>query len=85
MYIYIYTHTYTYVYIYIYICICIIHRTLIMENSGTIRKGTNGVSTNGATANFRLFDRGTFWVLLFTCFYLPKSARACPFSPICKE
>ena len=26
------------------------------------RKGTNGVSTNGVTANFMFFDRGTFWV-----------------------
>ena len=25
-----------------------------------IRKGTHGVSTNGATANFMFFDRGTF-------------------------
>ena len=41
-----------------------------------IRKGANGVSTNGATANFMFFDRGTFWVLPLTCFYLPKSARA---------
>ena len=41
-----------------------------------IRKGTNGVSTNGVTANFMFFDRGTFWVLPLTYFYLPKSARA---------
>ena len=27
------------------------------------RKGTNGVSTNGVTANLMFFDRGTFWVL----------------------
>ena len=43
---------------------------------GARRKGTNGVSTNGVTANFMLFDRGTFWVLPLTDFYLPKSARA---------
>ena len=43
----------------------------------TDRKGTNGVSTNGVTANCMfLFDRGTFWVLPLTYFYLPKSARA---------
>ena len=30
------------------------------------RKGTNGVSTNGVTANFVFFDRGTFWVLPLT-------------------
>ena len=39
-------------------------------------KGSNGVSTNGVAANFTFFDRGTFWVLLFTYVYLPKSARA---------
>ena len=41
-----------------------------------VRKGTNGVSTNGVTANFMFLDRGTFWVLPLTYFYLPKSARA---------
>ena len=41
-----------------------------------VRKGTSGVSTNGVTANFMFFDRGTFWVLPFTYFYIPKSARA---------
>ena len=40
------------------------------------RKGTTGVSTNGVTANFMLFARGTFWVLLLTFLYLPRSARA---------
>ena len=40
------------------------------------RKGTNGVSTNGVTANLMFFDRGTFWVVPLTYFYLPKSARA---------
>ena len=40
------------------------------------RRGTNGVSTNGVTADFMFFDRGTFWVLPLTYFYLPKSARA---------
>ena len=42
----------------------------------TTRKGTNGVSTNGVTANLMFFDRGTFWVLPLTYFYIPKSARA---------
>ena len=41
-----------------------------------LRKGTNGVSTNGVAANFIFFDRGTFWVLPLTNCYLPKSARA---------
>ena len=40
------------------------------------RKGANGVGTDGVTANFMVFDRGTFRVLPLTCFYLPKSARA---------
>ena len=43
---------------------------------GSHRKGTNGVSTNGVTANFMFFDRGTFWVLLLIYFHLPQSARA---------
>ena len=44
---------------------------------------TNGVSTNGGTGKFMFFDRGTFWVLPLTYFYLPKSTRVYPFSPIC--
>ena len=40
------------------------------------RKGTNGVSTNGVTANFMFFDRGTFWVFPLTYFYHPQSAMA---------
>ena len=39
------------------------------------RKGTNGVSANGVTANFMFFDGGTFWVPPLTSFYVPKSAR----------
>ena len=52
-----------------------IHPTIIprpLEKS-LARKGTNGVGTNGVTANF-MFSDGAFWVLL-TCFYIPKSAR----------
>ena len=49
------------------------------------RKGTNGVSTNGVTANFICFDRGTFWVLPLTCFFLPKSARVYLFPQICQN
>ena len=42
-----------------------------------LRQGTHGVSTNGVTATFMMFlDRGTFWVLPLTYFYLPQSARA---------
>ena len=40
------------------------------------RKGANGVSTNGVTANFSFFDRGAFWVLPLTYFCLTQSARA---------
>ena len=35
----------------------------------------HGVGTNGVTAIFILFDRGTYWVLPLTYFYIPKSAR----------
>ena len=44
-----------------------------------LRKGTNGVGTNGVTTIFKFFDGGTFWVLPLTNFYLPRSARAHPF------
>ena len=40
------------------------------------RKGTDGVSTNGVTARFMIFGRGTFRALSLTYFYIPKSARA---------
>ena len=39
-------------------------------------KGTDGVSANGVTAYLIFVDRWTFWVLPFTYFNLPKSARA---------
>ena len=39
------------------------------------RKGTNGVYTNGVTANFTFFT-GTFGVLQLTYFDIPKSDRA---------
>ena len=39
------------------------------------RKGTNGVSTDGVTADLMFLDRGTFWVLPLTYIYLPQSAR----------
>ena len=49
-----------------------------------VRKGTHGVSTNGVTANYMFFDRGIFGVLPWTYLYLPKSARAYLFPPICR-
>ena len=48
------------------------------------RKGTTGVSTGWVTANFVFFDRGTFWVLPLTYFYLPQSARANFFTDLSK-
>ena len=48
--------------------------------SWSIRKGTNGVSTNGVTAGFVMFfDRGAFWAALFTYFCLPKVPRRTSF------
>ena len=47
----------------------------------TIRKGTNGVSTNGVTANFMFFDRGTFRVLPVTYFLYFQKCQGVPFSP----
>ena len=44
----------------------------VRGSSVKARKGTNGVSTNGVIANFIFFDRGTFWLLPLTCFYLRK-------------
>ena len=49
------------------------------------RKGTNGVSTNGVTANLMLFDRGTFWVIPLTYFDLYKKCQGVPFSPVCQN
>ena len=77
------------------ICICIRNRWRGRGRSPSAsarraprigRKGTNGVSTNGVTAFLTTyFDRGTFWVLPLTYFYLPKSARVYLFSPICQN
>ena len=49
------------------------------------RRGTNVVSTNGVTANFMLFDIGTFGVFPLTYVYLPKGARCTVFPPICQK
>ena len=48
-----------------------------------IRKGTNGVSTNGVTANVMCFDRGTFGVLPLTYCYLPQKCQGIPVCQIC--
>ena len=48
-----------------------------LARGGKSRKGTNGVRTNGVTADFMFFfDRGTFCFLLLTYLYIPKSTRA---------
>ena len=42
-----------------------------------VRKGTNGVSTNGSLQMLCFFvDRDMFWVRPLTCLYLPKRTRA---------
>ena len=43
---------------------------------GPSGKGLMGSALTGVTANFVFFDRGTFWVLLLTYLYIPKSDRA---------
>ena len=53
--------------------------------SAHTRKGTNGVSTDGVTANFTLFDGGTFGVLPLTYFYIPLKCQGVPFSSICQN
>ena len=70
----VYTYIYIYMGIYIYICI-VIH----------IRKGANGVNTNGVSANPMCFDREVFWVLPLVCVYLPKCASAYLFPLICQR
>ena len=62
------------------LCVCLHAYAQMRRREERLRKGTNGVSTNGVTANLRLCDRGTFRVLPLAYFYLPKSARAslCP-------
>ena len=61
-------------------------KSLVPAGAGSKpRKGTNGVSTNGVTANVIFFDRGTFLVLPLTYFYLPKSARAYLFPQFVKN
>ena len=52
-------------------------RDAYIQHLCSTREGTNEVSTNGVTANFMCFDRGTFWVLRLTYLYLPnRSAGA---------
>ena len=96
MYTYIYIYIYTYIcmyvciYIYIYIYICRPSGREPAGSSGTSsattgsRKGTNGVSTTGVTANSTFL---LHWDLLGTPVNLLLSSQKCqgvPFSPICR-
>ena len=47
----------------------------------SFRKGTNGVSTNGVTANFMFLDRGTFWALPLTYIFIIPKVPGCTFFP----
>ena len=90
MYIYIYIRVYIYIYICVYIHIYYIYIYIERERNNIYiyiyihpvgheaRKGTDGVSTNGATANLICLteDRGVSWVLPLTYLSLPESARA---------
>ena len=53
--------------------------------SGGVRRGADGVGTNGVAAIFTFFDRGTFWVPVLTYFCLPRSARAYLFPQSVKD
>ena len=86
IYIYIYTYVFvcTYTYTYTYTKVLPSNRPKAPSPADPsplrlctgVRRGTNGVSTNGVTATLMFFERGAFWVLPLTYFYLPKSARA---------
>ena len=91
VYIYIYIHVHIYIYIYIHILNQLIIHYLSSPGANrprargaegrprcaTIGKGQVGSALMGITALvYVLFDRGTFGVLPFTYFYIPKSARA---------
>ena len=82
--IYIYIHIYIYVYIYIHI-----HIYRPAAPRGWSARGRRGARSSGATPRLSerdkwghckkksmSFDRGAFWVLPLTCFFLAKSARA---------
>ena len=50
-----------------------------------IRKGTNGVGTNGVTADFMLFDRGTLLGAPVNLLLSSQKCQGVPFSPICQK
>ena len=85
MYVCMYVCIYIYIYVYIYIYIHIYkHGIYIYIYIYIYTRGTDGVSTNGVTANLMFFDRGTFWVLPLIYCYLPTSASAYLFPRICQ-
>ena len=49
------------------------------------RIGTNGVSTNGITANFVLFGRGTFGALPLSLLLHSQNCQGVPLSLICQN
>ena len=57
------------------VAVFLAHLSMDVDKINTsIRKGTNGVSsTDGATAKFRFFDRGTFRVPPLTYFDIPST------------
>ena len=59
--------------------VCFCSQAPVVCGLALTRKGTNGVSINGVTANFMFFDRGTFRILPLIYVYIPKSARGYPF------
>ena len=55
------------------------------ETLWTSGRGQMGSALMGSQNMLFLFDRGIFGVLPLSYFYIPKSARAYPFSPICQN
>ena len=92
-----YIYIYVYIYIYIYYTSTHIHiytyRDICREREGlqahprelSIRKGTNGVSTNGVTANFMVFDRGTFGCTPVSLLLSSQKCQGVPFAPTCQN
>ena len=83
-YIYIYIHIHRYIYTHIHIDRPAGQPASRPEKRSKDRKGTNGVSTNGVTANFMFVERGFFWLLTLTYFYILKIARAYLFPNLSK-
>ena len=65
-------------YIYIYIRIYNNHTNGKSASKEWVEKGQVWSALMGSLQIY-FFDRGTFWILPLTCFYIPKSAWACLF------